>query len=223
MSETKNDFSAIRIGTRIRHLADGAIGRIVWANATTVKVQWDDGEKVNWKRAELASKGLEIIDDDQVLELEPTEVLAAEQPMAEVPALAAVETTETASSTEAVEPTTAPETLADKPTDPTTGEPTTTEQPAKQPKRRARTPAPEGTKKSSAIDAAAKVLAEEGKPMGCKELIGAMAMKGYWNSPGGKTPAATLYSALLREIDTKGDASRFVKVGRGMFGLRPQA
>jgi len=68
MSETKNDFSSIRIGTRIRHTADGAVGRIVWANATVVKIAWDDGEKVNWKRAELASKGLEILDDEQVPE-----------------------------------------------------------------------------------------------------------------------------------------------------------
>ena len=59
--------------------------------------------------------------------------------------------------------------------------------------------------------------------MGCQELIGAMAAKGYWTSPGGKTPAATLYSAILREIDTKGDAARFVKVGRGQFALRSQS
>ena len=32
--------------------------------------------------------------------------------------------------------------------------------------------------------------------MGCKELIGAMAGKGYWMSPGGKTPAATLFRAI---------------------------
>jgi hypothetical protein len=34
--------------------------------------------------------------------------------------------------------------------------------------------------------------------MRCTELIAAMAAKGYWTSPGGKTPASTLYSALLR-------------------------
>ena len=50
-----------------------------------------------------------------------------------------------------------------------------------------------------------------------------MAIKGYWTSPGGKTPSATLYSALLREIDTKGNASRFVKVGKGQFALRQKA
>src|SRR5262249_41703898 len=53
-------------------------------------------------------------------------------------------------------------------------------------------------KKLSALDAAAKVLAETGKAMNCKELIDAMAAAGYWSSPKGKTPRATLYSASSR-------------------------
>src|SRR5262249_15058177 len=65
------------------------------------------------------------------------------------------------------------------------------------------------SKKLSAIDAAARVLEEEGKPMGCKEMIEVMATKGYWTSPGGKTPHATLYSAIQREISTKGKDARF--------------
>ena len=73
--------------------------------------------------------------------------------------------------------------------------------------------------KLSALDAAAKVLAEEGRAMGCQEMIAAMAAKGYWTSPGGKTPAATLYSALLKETRTKGTQSRFTKTERGKFGL----
>src|SRR5438445_3968480 len=72
-------------------------------------------------------------------------------------------------------------------------------------------------KKLSAIDAAAKVLAEAGEPMNCQDLIEAMAEKGYWTSPGGKTPAATLYSAILREATTKGSGARFVKTERGKF------
>jgi hypothetical protein len=74
-------------------------------------------------------------------------------------------------------------------------------------------------KKLSAIDAAAKVLGETGQPMRCPELIEAMAKKRYWQSPGGKTPAATLYAAILKEIATKGKESRFVKVDRGQFGV----
>ncbi len=48
----------------------------------------------------------------------------------------------------------------------------------------------------SALDAAAQVLAEMGRPMSCPELIGAMAAKGDWSSPASKTPAATLYTAV---------------------------
>ena len=69
----------------------------------------------------------------------------------------------------------------------------------------------------SCLNAAAKVLAEKGEPMTCKEMIEAMATKGYWSSPGGKTPAATLYSALLREATIKGAQARFTKTERGKF------
>jgi len=80
------------------------------------------------------------------------------------------------------------------------------------------TPAPsKPPKKMSALDAAAKVLTETGRPMSCPELIAAMAAKGYWSSPNGKTPAATLYAAITRETTTKGAAARFRKVGRGQF------
>ena len=80
------------------------------------------------------------------------------------------------------------------------------------------TPAPtKPPKKMSALDAAAKVLTETGQPMSCPELIAAMAAKGYWSSPNGKTPAATLYAALTREATAKGAASRFRKVGPGQF------
>jgi hypothetical protein len=68
--------------------------------------------------------------------------------------------------------------------------------PAKERSRRTR-PAEPKAARPSALDAAARVLAEEMRPMGTRELIGAMAVKGYWTSPGGKTPAATLYSAIL--------------------------
>ena len=75
-------------------------------------------------------------------------------------------------------------------------------------------------KKTSALDAAARVLGEAGKPMNCQEMIAAMAAKGYWTSPGGKTPAATLYSAILRELKTKKNEARFRKTERGKFELR---
>jgi hypothetical protein len=76
---------------------------------------------------------------------------------------------------------------------------------------------PKADRKLSAIDAAAKVLAESAEPMNAKQMIEAMSAKGLWTSPGGKTPHATLYSAILREIATKGNEARFKKTDRGQF------
>jgi hypothetical protein len=69
----------------------------------------------------------------------------------------------------------------------------------------------------SALNAAARVLAETDTAMTCQELIAVMAKKGYWTSPGGCTPQATLYSAIAREINAKGAAARFRKTERGTF------
>ena len=71
----------------------------------------------------------------------------------------------------------------------------------------------------SALDAAAKVLAEAAEPMSTGQMIEAMAAKGYWSSPNGQTPAATLYSAILRQINTKGTGAQFKKTDRGRFAL----
>ena len=71
--------------------------------------------------------------------------------------------------------------------------------------------------KMSGLDAAAKVLAESREPMRAKEIVAQMAVKGYWSSPGGKTPQATIYSAMLREIKAKGRDARFKKTDRGRF------
>jgi hypothetical protein len=73
------------------------------------------------------------------------------------------------------------------------------------------------TKRMSGLDAAAKVLEESGQPMTAREMVEAAESKGYWKSPGGKTPHATLYSAILREITTKGQDARFRKTERGKF------
>ncbi len=72
-------------------------------------------------------------------------------------------------------------------------------------------------KKTSALDAAAKLLASSKEPMTTKEMIDALAAENLWKSPGGKTPDRTLYSAILREIGTKGKDARFKKTERGKF------
>ena len=55
--------------------------------------------------------------------------------------------------------------------------------------------------------------------MTCPEMIAAMAEKGHWKSPGGRTPDRTLYSAILREIAAKGKDARFKKAEHGKFGV----
>jgi hypothetical protein len=55
------------------------------------------------------------------------------------------------------------------------------------------------------------------EPLNAKQMIDAMAAKGLWTSPGGKTPHATLYSAILREINAMGKGARFKKTDRGHF------
>src|SRR5215472_8106563 len=73
--------------------------------------------------------------------------------------------------------------------------------------------------KLSALDAAARVLSESRQAMTCPELIAAMAARGYWASPAGRTPSATLHAALTREIKLRKDQSRFRKTERGKFAL----
>lgn len=78
-------------------------------------------------------------------------------------------------------------------------------------------------RRTSALDAAAIVLAAAKKPMRAAELIEQMAAKNLWKSPGGKTPEATLYAAMVREIGTKGAQARFKKTERGMFASNGKA
>jgi hypothetical protein len=71
--------------------------------------------------------------------------------------------------------------------------------------------------KLSALAAAHQVLTASREAMTAPELIASMAEQGLWTSPNGKTPANTLYAAILREINTKGGEARFRKSGRGKF------
>jgi len=70
--------------------------------------------------------------------------------------------------------------------------------------------------RNSLLNLAAKVLAEAGQPLNCKEMVDRVLATGLWKSEG-KTPAATLSSAILREMRTRGEAARFRKVERGKF------
>src|SRR5262245_13230925 len=96
---------ALRIGSRVRCTDDGVTGRIVWANGVSVKIRWDDGEQVTWRRDSLATRPIEILDPELAGDEEqPTEPLpAAPAPEQAVPAEAAPATART----EAAEGTTA--------------------------------------------------------------------------------------------------------------------
>ncbi len=96
----------------------------------------------------------------------------------------------------------------------------TEQKPAKATKVKAPKPVkePKGEKKLSCLGAAVEVLKASKEPMACKEMIDAMSSKKLWVSDA-PTPAATLYSAILREIQKKGIDARFKKTERGHFAL----
>lgn len=236
-----NGLTALKIGSRVRCTDDGVQGRITWANAVAVKVQWDDGEQVTWRRDALASRPIEILtpadaEREVVTNPEPvpveqsvwTEVGDPEpsfaSPSAKEPTTTEAEQSAAGAAVSVMEP--AATELASAVAETTQGPAASTspdtaaEMPVSPPQQERTAVAPSKQKKLSALDAAAKVLAESGQAMSCQELIAAMAQKGYWSSPGGQTPAATLYSALLRELQTKGPQARFVKSQRGKFALR---
>jgi len=70
----------------------------------------------------------------------------------------------------------------------------------------------------SGLDAAARVLREAGVPMNTAEMVKRMLEQGLWKT-GGRTPASTIYAAILRECTAKGAQARFRKVARGKFEL----
>jgi FtsZ-interacting cell division protein ZipA len=77
--------------------------------------------------------------------------------------------------------------------------------------------APAKEKKLSLIGAAAQVLAKNKAPMTCKDMVNEVIAAGLWTLGDGKTPHATLYSAILRDL--KSETPRFEKVDRGQFKL----
>jgi HB1, ASXL, restriction endonuclease HTH domain len=227
-------LQTLKIGSRVRCTDDRVEGRIVWANGVSVKIKWDDGEQVTWRRDSLTGRPIEIVadDDDQPVpaaapeqnepaapETPPTAPEAVQEPPAAATLPSEPTTAETPPAAAEAAPAPEPMSPAPEPAEAVTAAASEPAQTAAKPKRERKAAAEPKDKKLSALDAAAKVLAETHTPMNCQELIDAMAGKGYWTSPAGKTPAATLYSALLREVTTKGDQARFTKTERGKFDL----
>ena len=75
----------------------------------------------------------------------------------------------------------------------------------------------------SLLSAAAAVLERTGEAMPVGAMVKEAKDSGLWTPTGGKTPEQTLYSAIIREIKDKGEASRFRKDGRGRFAFAGQA
>jgi hypothetical protein len=208
------NLATLKIGSRVRCTDDGVTGRIVWANAVSVKIRWDDGEPVTWRRDSLAGRPIAIVDaeDQPDRSAAPPDPVDTEYSQPTTGRAAKRKRTPTAAAAPAVEALCPPGGPAAPPTG--AGSAGAAAPPSTSRKR----PGGAGAgKKLSALDAAARVLAEAGGALSCQEMIAAMAAKGYWASPGGKTPSATLYSAILRELATKGANARFVKTQRGQF------
>ncbi len=77
---------------------------------------------------------------------------------------------------------------------------------------------PGGQKRTSLLDRAADILAKAKEPMGAKDIVEKALAEGWTTK--GKTPAATLYASIIREIANKGKDARFTKVERGRFASR---
>jgi len=73
-------------------------------------------------------------------------------------------------------------------------------------------------RKTSLLGAAAILLKAAGEPMNCADLTNAAIENDLWTTKG-RTPANTLFAAISTEIAKKGAASRFRKIGKGMFDL----
>ena len=88
--------------------------------------------------------------------------------------------------------------------------------------KKAKAAKPKGERKPGILTLATDVLKDAKAPMDCKAIVEKVLAKGLWQTKG-KTPAATLYAAIIREIATKGKDARFRKTDRGLFELTAAA
>jgi len=88
--KTATNPQALQIGSRVRCTEDGILGRIVWANAVSVKIKWDDGEVVTWRRDSLATRPIEIIEESETFMETQAEAVTAPQTVDEAATAPAV-------------------------------------------------------------------------------------------------------------------------------------
>lgn len=71
------------------------------------------------------------------------------------------------------------------------------------------------------LDAADVVLRDAGEPLGMRELSDRILARGLLTTRG-RTPWETVRSRIQTDINNKGEASRFIKVGPGIFAARAE-
>ena len=81
--------------------------------------------------------------------------------------------------------------------------------------KKSKAPKPATERRPSGLDLAAKVLAASKEPLTARTITERAIAAGWKTS--GKTPHATLYAAIIREIAAKGSSARFKKTDRGLF------
>jgi hypothetical protein len=64
-------------------------------------------------------------------------------------------------------------------------------------------------RRMSLVGAAVVILQRDECQLPVREILRRITESGLWSSPAGKTPEQTLYSAIIREIATKGTDARF--------------
>lgn len=67
---------------------------------------------------------------------------------------------------------------------------------------------------------ALQILQEVGKPLHSKEIT-KIALERGWLKTAGKTPEATMNAQIVVDINTKKNASKFIKTGPSTFALNP--
>jgi len=72
------------------------------------------------------------------------------------------------------------------------------------------------SKPMSGLDAAAKVLTDAKTALNAKEILQQIQEQNLWKT-NGKTPHATLYAAIIREIARKKHEARFRRAEKGKF------
>ncbi len=76
----------------------------------------------------------------------------------------------------------------------------------------------------NAFEAAYQILSQAGEPLHYRELTKRMITSGLWTEHGGgRTPEATVNATISRDIRNNDAASRFRRVGRGVFEINTAA